>query len=152
MAVLKYGSAGLIFFVSISLLSATSAQVVACGESNCPFDDLSAAEIKLVMEIIQSTGAFPPSIKYPIIRTQEPKKAEWLAGTAFDQRLAYAALFNTDNNILTEVIIDLKTQNILERTDLRDGIAPPIMFEEYTEAEAVIRQSRIRCSSKETRD
>lgn len=93
----------------------------------CPFDDLSAEEIEKVITIIKEHGTFPAYIEIAIIRQQEPKKADWIAGKGFGQRNVYCALFDPKENFITEITIDLKTEAITERHELAKGITPQVL-------------------------
>ncbi|MGZ3711291.1 MAG: copper amine oxidase, partial [Bdellovibrionota bacterium] len=103
-----------------------------------PFDDLSVSEIKQVVKIIRESKQFPLDVRFPVVKRAEPKKADWLAGKAKDERLAYAAIFDIHRAMLTEVIADLHTNKILSAKEL-PGIQPPVLLEEYDRAREIIR-------------
>lgn len=102
-----------------------------------PFDDLSADEIKNVIHIIKDSGKFDSDIRFPVIRQKEPAKALWLKGEANDHRQAYAAIFDFKKSLMTEIVVDLKSEKILSTKDL-PGIKPPVLIEEYERARKLV--------------
>jgi primary-amine oxidase len=121
------------------LLAVCGAQVSAASKS--PFDDLDSSEVKDVISILRASGKFSKDIRFPVIRTQEPKKAEYLAGRTGDERLAYAAVFDFGKSLMTEVTVNLKQKTIVRSRDL-PGIKPPVLIEEYDRARVLIRADK----------
>jgi len=103
-----------------------------------PFDDLSAEEIKQVVKIVRESKRFADDLRYPVVRKADPKKADWLAGRVKDFRHAYAAVYDIHKSVLSEIEIDLRSNQILSVRDL-PGIQPPVLMEEYTRAREIIR-------------
>jgi len=103
------------------------------------FDDLSANEIKQVVKLIKDSGKFSDEVRFPVVRTQEPKKSDWLLGQNTDQRIAYAAIFDFKKTMMTEVLVDLKNNKIISTKDL-PNIRPPIVTDEYILARKIIRE------------
>ena len=116
------------FFLFLLTLKATA---------QSSFDDLSAQEIKQVVNLIQNSGKFSDDIRYPIVRMQEPRKQDWLKNPNADTRHAYAAIFDFKKSMMSEVILDLRTNKILSIKEL-PNIKPPVLVEEYARARAII--------------
>jgi primary-amine oxidase len=102
-----------------------------------PFDDLDAGEVKQVVKIIRDSGQFSSEVRFPVVRMQEPPKRDWLEGKAAQSRLAYAAVFDYASSLMSEVVIDLRAGQILQRKDL-PNIKPPVLIEEYARARKII--------------
>lgn len=102
-----------------------------------PFDDLDADEVKNVIKIIKSSGKFDNDIRFPVIKQNPPAKAAWLKGDVKDYRQAYAAIFDYKKSMMTEIIVDLKSEKILSTKDL-PGIKPPVLIEEYERARKLV--------------
>ncbi len=88
-----------------------------CDESSpdtCPFNDLSSKEIAEVVKIIKASKEFGPVIEFSVVRKQEPKKKLWNSGNnAAKERIAYAAVYDISNNVLSEVLVSLKSNRII---------------------------------------
>ncbi len=103
-----------------------------------PFDDLSADEVKTAIGVIRASGKFSNDIRFPVVKRQEPLKADWVSGKAKDQRLAYLAIFDFAKSLMTEVIVDLKNKKIASTKDL-PGLTPPVLLEELERARSLIK-------------
>ena len=139
---IKLGFCTFIFMVTAwPHFSADAAATPTCeGVSACPFNDLTAEEIRATLRIIHAFGPFPGVVRFPIIRALEPKKADWLSGSNVGRRRrAQVALFDMSSNLLTEMTIDLDAERITDIRQLPDGITPALIADEYDEAEELIR-------------
>lgn len=125
-------------FLISSLFVASALAVTTSALAQHPFDDLNSDEVKKVVTIIKKSGKFNDDVRFPVVKTKEPSKSEWLSGKAAKQRQAYAAIFDFKKSLMTEVIIDLNTSTILSTKDL-PNIKPPVLIEEYDRARAIIR-------------
>lgn len=106
-----------------------------------PFDDLSAAEVKAVVELVRASGKFPGELRFPVLKRQEPRKADWLAGRANDQRQAYVAVFQVKEALFSEAIVDLAHKRLLSTRPL-PGLKPPVLLEELERARAIVKESQ----------
>jgi primary-amine oxidase len=122
----------LMIVLSLSML------VTARAESPHPFDDLSADEVKALIEIVRGSGKFSSEVRFPVMRAQEPIKADWIAGRVGSDRVAYCALFDPAKALLSEVLINITQAKILSVVDL-PNIKPPVLLEEYSRARTIIR-------------
>ncbi len=102
------------------------------------FDDLDEAEMKQAITLIKTSGKFSDEIRFPVLRTEEPRKSMWLSGQATGERKAYAAVYDTKKGLMTEVVVDLKNQKVLSQKDL-PGISPPVLVEEYERARQIVK-------------
>ncbi|MDZ4678171.1 MAG: tyramine oxidase [Oligoflexia bacterium] len=103
-----------------------------------PFDDLSSDEVVKAIQIVKDSGKFADGIRFPIVKRQEPLKADWLGGKAEKFRQANVVVFDYKKSLMSELTIDLTTSKILKIKDL-PGLKPPVLIEEYDRARALVR-------------
>ncbi|MBI3554690.1 MAG: primary-amine oxidase [Deltaproteobacteria bacterium] len=105
-----------------------------------PFDDLSATEVAAAVKVLHDSGRFSDEVRFPVVKRQEPKKREWLAGTiqSQNQRQAFLVVFDFKTSMLSEVVVDLNRKQILSTKEL-PGLKPPLLLEEYDRARVIAR-------------
>lgn len=88
-----------------------------------PLDELDSNEINAVKHILIDEDIFKKGHYFSFIKLQEPPKAEILAyqpGQPY-RREALASVFDHTNNIVTEVLIDLKGSRILKQDTIKNA-------------------------------
>lgn len=105
-----------------------------CPESSsneeCPFNDLSAAELANVIKIIKKSKLFSSELNFPIVRKQEPKKKIWNSGApAARERIAYAAVQDLGKNRLSEVLVSLRSQRVISVDRRKVSVTPLTQYE-----------------------
>lgn len=106
-----------------------------------PLDDLSPEELVVCDEVIRQSGRFAVDLRYPIVAAQEPDKEAMLAygrTGAPIARQAFAVVFEKGANRLFEVVVDLAGRTLAQVTEVK-GRQPPLLFEEYDRAAALVR-------------
>ncbi|MGE3760381.1 MAG: tyramine oxidase, partial [Pseudobdellovibrionaceae bacterium] len=121
-----------------SLLGIFMSLAFAVSTTTDPFADLSPGEIKETIRIIRDSKKLSPDIRFPVIRRQEPPKKDWLGHRTANFRQAYAAVFDYQKSLMTEVIVDLNSGKLVSTKDL-PGIKPPVLVEEYERARKLVR-------------
>jgi primary-amine oxidase len=101
-----------------------------------PFDDLTAAEIKVTTATVRADKQFGDSVRFPIIVAKEPPKAvvlAWRSGGALPPREALAATYDPVKNRFCEVTVDLAAKKVSGVRELANQ-QPPILLDEYADA------------------
>lgn len=110
-----------------------------------PLDPLSLAEIAQAVAILTAEKKLGPQYRYPMVRLEEPTKAElkaWRAGAALPRK-AFLLLLETLTGRATEAIVDLASARVLAfdmlpNDELPYG-QPPVMIEEFFRAEEIVK-------------
>lgn len=111
----------------------------------CPFNDLSADEIRNVMKIVQESGKFGAKLHFSIVRQKEPKKKLWNSGNVDAmERKAYVAVFDLDQNLLSEVLVSLTKQRVISVTPRPNSVGPVTPYEYETATKVLENDSRIK--------
>lgn len=110
-----------------------------------PLDPLDLAEIEAASNLIRRSLNLGEHHRFPMLRLEEPTKAELRAFAAGDvlPRRAFAIVLDTVSGEAFEVLVDLDDLVIVARKDLRVHEAPygqpPIMVEELLRCERVVK-------------
>ena len=112
-----------------------------------PLDPLTGTEIATARRILVENELMTEEIRVPMLLPDEPTKQElaaWAAGTPCDRRID-ATLLNTETGSVTEVIVSLSTETIVD-THTHDAASAPYgqpqyLFEEYERAEQIVKAS-----------
>ena len=105
-----------------------------------PLDPLTADEIQRTFVTIKTAKNLAPATFLPIVKLSEPPKSfmqGWSPGQPFPRK-AFANVFDRNANALYEAFVDLKT-NTLDSYTQKVGAQPAVYFEEYAEADALVR-------------
>ncbi|WAC27187.1 primary-amine oxidase [Ancylobacter sp. SL191] len=110
-----------------------------------PLDPLSTAEIEQAVAILTAAKGLGAYHRFPIVRLEEPAKAElaaWRAGGALP-RLAFLLVLEVTTGTASEAIVDLATAHVVSFTTLPNDQPPygqpPIMIEEFIRAEEIVK-------------
>jgi primary-amine oxidase len=111
-----------------------------------PLDLLSLDEIADAVAILKANKDFGPQHRFPIVRLEEPTKADlaaWRAGVPLP-RLAFINAIEMKNAEVSEAVVDLTAGTvasfrIIPTTEAPYG-QPPIMLEEFDLCETVVKQ------------
>lgn len=102
-------------------------------------------EIENVIKIIKKTKSFSSRLQFPIVRQQEPKKKLWnLGDPTAKRRIAYAAVYDVDRNILSEVLVSLSSQRVISIQSRKDSVAPITSYEQNIAKEVLRNDPRIK--------
>jgi primary-amine oxidase len=115
---------------------ATTASLVATN----PLDPLSADEIQRTVTTIKSAKNLAPATLFPVVKLSEPSKSflqSWSPGQPFPRK-SFANVFDRSANTLTEAVVNLNT-NTLESWTPKPGAQPVVSFDEYVDADALVR-------------
>lgn len=97
-----------------------------------------------MVTIIKQSKKFTSKLNFPIVRNQEPKKKLWNSGdNAAKERIAYAAVYDLDNNHFSEVLVSLKTQSVISVRERKDRIPPMTVYEQTTAKKILQKDPRI---------
>ena len=103
-----------------------------------PLEPLLEAELTAVVAIVRNDRRIPKGSRFVRISLAEPPKAEVLAGAACSRR-ADVVLLDRKTGTTIEATVDLDVQKVvavLKRSDVQ----PPILFEEFFDAGAIVRE------------
>lgn len=105
-----------------------------------PLDPLTADEILRTFTTIKSAKNLAPATFLPTVKLSEPPKSfmqSWSPGQPFPRK-AFANVFDRNANKLYEAVVDLDT-NTLDSWTQKAGAQPAIYFDEYAQADALVR-------------
>jgi primary-amine oxidase len=134
-------AAGVVGAASTTVLrghSAASASAATAAAN--PLDPLTADEIQRTFVTIKTAKNLAPATFLPIVKLSEAPKSfmqGWSPGQPFPRK-AFANVFDRNANALYEAVVDLKT-NTLDSYTQKVGAQPAVYFEEYAEADALVR-------------
>lgn len=110
-----------------------------------PLDPLSLNEIATAVGILKQAENLPDSMRFPIVRLEEPTKVEIAAFRTGERlpRLAFLLVMNLVDAQTYEGIVDLSTGTVTSFTRLPLDQAPygqpPIMLCEFEQIEAIVK-------------
>ncbi len=129
------------YLIIFNLFCLFSLQGSFAWSSTYPLDDLSPEEIAKTVKTIKESHKFADDLRFPILKTKEPLKAEILSYLLTGKtpvRKAFASIFEKAKNRLTEVTVDLN-QNKISEIKLIPGQQPPLLLEEYDRINEIIK-------------
>ncbi|MCK1651582.1 primary-amine oxidase [Bradyrhizobium sp. 149] len=110
-----------------------------------PLDPLTLDEIGAACDLVKAKGQVTPRCRFPIVRLEEPSKADLRAyadGTVLP-RLAFVVVLEPDTGAATEFIVDLTTSRIVDTKLLPNADAPygqpPVMIAEFLLCEQIVK-------------
>ena len=134
-------AAGVVGAASTTVLRGHSvASASAATAAANPLDPLTADEIQRTFVTIKTAKNLAPATFLPIVKLSEPPKSfmqGWSPGQAFPRK-AFANVFDRNANTLYEAVVDLNT-NTLDSWTQKAGAQPAVYFEEYADADALVR-------------
>jgi primary-amine oxidase len=110
-----------------------------------PLDPLTLAEIAAACALVRTGRDLPPRCRFPIVRLEEPDKADLRAyeGGASLPRLAFVVVLDTMSGVADEYIVDLTHNRIRDEKRLPNEAAPygqpPVMIEEFLRCETIVK-------------
>ncbi|PZQ84923.1 MAG: tyramine oxidase [Ancylobacter novellus] len=110
-----------------------------------PLDPLSLTEIARAVALLKAQKALSETHRFPMVRLEEPAKAElkaWRAGAALP-RLAFVLTLDAATGTASEAIVDLTAGHVADFKVLPNDQPPfgqpPIMIEEFIRAEEIVK-------------
>lgn len=110
-----------------------------------PLDLLSLSEIEQVVAIIRRERKLGPQCRFPMIRLEEPTKADlaaWKAGAKLP-RFAFVLILDTVSGETTEAIVELTCHDVqsFKRLPLDQAPygQPPVMIEEFMRCDEIVK-------------
>jgi primary-amine oxidase len=117
----------------------------ATGFARHPLDPLTLDEIGAACDLVKAEGNVTPRCRFPIVRLEEPSKAELRAhaGGAPLPRLAFVVVLESDTGAASEFIVDLTASRIADAKLLPNSDAPygqpPVMIAEFMLCEQIVK-------------
>ncbi len=103
-----------------------------------PLDPLTKAELNTAVAVLRAEHRISGSTRLPLLSLKEPPKSNILAGRT-PPRQAFAVPFARRNTRQTfEAVIDLTARSVVSWREIK-GVQPPLMLEDFTIAEQVVR-------------
>jgi primary-amine oxidase len=100
-----------------------------------PLDPLTAEEITRAVEVLRQGPAAAESFRFVNIALREPDKRQLAAAPESVVREAFAALIDRSTGRAFESVVDLAAGVVTDWVELPAGSQPPIMLDEFDEAE-----------------
>lgn len=110
-----------------------------------PLDPLTLAEIGAACDLVKANGKVTPRCRFPIVRLEEPCKAELRTHEAGKElpRLAFVVGLEPETGAATEFIVDLTASRIIDTKLLPNAEAPygqpPVMIAEFMLCEQIVK-------------
>ena len=106
-----------------------------------PLAPLRADEVRRATEIAKQDQGLGPTARFVFITLREPPKAEVMAwdGDTELERLASVLIWERSEHLAYEGVVSL-TDDAVVSWEPRPGVQPPIMFEEFTACEDLVKQ------------
>jgi primary-amine oxidase len=106
------------------------------GPAN-PLDPLSTTEVDTALTTIEGYSKVPAGSLFPIVKLNEPKKSDVLAGGPIT-REAFANVYDPVKNHTFEAIVDLKAKKITSWV-AKTGVQPALSANDYVVADSIVR-------------
>ncbi len=110
-----------------------------------PLDPLTEAEIAAACAIARRSLALPDHCRFPVVRLEEPGKADLRAHDSGQKlpRLAFLVTLDTNTGAAAEHIVDLDRARVVGTKQLASDQAPfgqpPVMIEEFMRCEQIVK-------------
>ncbi len=107
-----------------------------------PLDSLSIAEIEETARLLKTSKQLSDAVRFVSITLHEPSRQSVAGfnGDAVSARQALAVFLDRSAGFAYEAVVDLVSKTVVSFTQLPAGIQPPIMLDEFFEAEAAARR------------
>ncbi|MEZ4312052.1 MAG: primary-amine oxidase [Polyangiaceae bacterium] len=105
-----------------------------------PLDPLSQAELANAVRLLREAGKLSSGTRFALLALNEPPKDEvlaWKAGAPF-RREAFAIALDRAKNQAFEAVVDLAGGKVVSTTEIV-GAQPPILVEEFTRGQEIVR-------------
>ena len=113
------------------------ALIVATRLMGHPLDPLSREEIGIAVGVLRAANHFGASTKLPLLKVEEPAKAEILAGRVPSRR-AFAVVYERGSRQTFEAVIDVGARRLVSWREIK-GVQPPLMLEDFALTEQIVR-------------
>ena len=107
-----------------------------------PLDSLSIAEIEETARLLKTSKQLSDAVRFVSITLHEPSRQSLAGfnGDALSTRQALAVFLDRSAGFAYEAVVDLVSRTVVSFTQLPAGVQPPIMLDEFFEAEAAARR------------